>query len=64
MLKTEIEHFLTYCKVSDFSGKSIETFTIRLNEFKTNLGSDQANILIYIQYFSKNSCFDPLKHHF
>jgi len=32
MLKTEIEYFLTYCKVSDFSGKSIETFTIRLNK--------------------------------
>jgi len=28
MLNEEIEHFLTYCKVLDFSGKSIETFTI------------------------------------
>ena len=34
MLKQEIEDFLKYCKVSDFSRKSIETFTIRLMEFR------------------------------
>ena len=34
MLKQELENFLKYCKVSDFSGKSIESFTIRLREFK------------------------------
>jgi hypothetical protein len=34
MLDERIKHFLQYCKISDFSKKSIETFTIRLNEFK------------------------------
>ena len=50
MLKTEIEHFLTYCKVSDFSGKSIETFTIRLNEFNEFLKTTSATSIQDISY--------------
>ena len=50
MLKTEIEHFLTYCKVSDFSGKSIETFTIRLNEFNEFLKTTTAASIKEISY--------------
>jgi len=50
MLKTEIEHFLTYCKVSDFSGKSIETFTIRLNEFNELLKTTTAASIKEISY--------------
>ena len=50
MLKTEIEHFLKYCKVSDFSGKSIETFTIRLNEFNELLKTTTAASIKEISY--------------
>lgn len=50
MLKTETEHFLTYCKVSDFSGKSIETFTIRLNEFNEFLKTTTAASIKEISY--------------
>ena len=50
MLKTEIDHFLTYCKVSDFSGKSIETFTIRLNEFNELLKTTTAASIKEISY--------------
>jgi integrase/recombinase XerC len=50
MLKTEIEHFLTYCKVSDFSGKSIETFTIRLNEFNEFLTTTSSISIKDISY--------------
>ncbi|MBU1054179.1 MAG: hypothetical protein KKC46_10160 [Proteobacteria bacterium] len=35
MLEEKINDFLTYCKVSNFSKKSIETFTIRLREFNS-----------------------------
>jgi len=37
MLEAEMKHFLKYCKVSDFSKKSIESLTTRLNEFKEYL---------------------------
>jgi integrase/recombinase XerC len=50
MLKMEIEHFLTYCKVSDFSGKSIETFTIRLNEFNGFLKTTSSTSIKDISY--------------
>jgi len=50
MLKTEIEHFLKYCKVSDFSGKSIETFTIRLNEFNEFLKNNSSTSIKDISY--------------
>lgn len=33
MLEAEMKHFLEYCKISNFAEKSIESFTIRLNEF-------------------------------
>jgi len=37
MLEAEMKHFLKYCKISDFSKKSIEALTTRLNEFKEYL---------------------------
>ena len=37
MLHDLISNFLEYCKTSNFSERSIETFTIRLNEFKSFL---------------------------
>lgn len=33
MLKIKIEHFLDYCKVSNFAVRSIESLRVRLNEF-------------------------------
>ena len=32
MLSSEMSHFIAYCKVSDFSEKSIETLTLRLKD--------------------------------
>jgi site-specific recombinase XerD len=37
MLHDLISNFLEYCKTSNFSERSIETFTLRLNEFKAFL---------------------------
>jgi len=37
MLETEMKHFLKYCKISEFTEKSIEALTTRLNEFKKYL---------------------------
>ena len=34
MLDEEMRYFLEYCRISDFSKKSIESLSIRLNEFK------------------------------
>lgn len=39
MLSSEIIHFLAYCKLSGFSDKSIETFTIRLTELDKFINS-------------------------
>ena len=50
MLNEEMRHFLEYCKVSDFSGKSIETFTIRLNEFNEFLKTTTAASIKEISY--------------
>ena len=33
MLEIKIEHFLDYCKVSNFATKSIQSLRVRLNEF-------------------------------
>lgn len=37
MLEMEMKHFLKYCKISEFTEKSIEALTTRLNEFKKYL---------------------------
>jgi len=37
MLETEMKHFLSYCRISEFAKKSIEALTTRLNEFKEYL---------------------------
>ena len=50
MLKAEIEHFLTYCKISDFADKSKETFRIRLNEFNEFLKTTSATSIQDISY--------------
>ncbi len=33
MLDEEMRYFLEYCRIADFSKKSIESLSIRLNEF-------------------------------
>jgi len=33
MLKIKIEHFIDYCKVSNFAARSIQSLNVRLNEF-------------------------------
>ena len=40
MLETEMKHFLSYCRISEFAKKSIEALTTRLNEFKEYLETD------------------------
>jgi len=50
MLKTEIEHFLKYCKISDFADKSIETLRIRLNEFNEFLKTTSVPSIKDISY--------------
>jgi integrase/recombinase XerC len=35
MLKIKIEHFLDYCKVSNFATRSIQSLRVRLNEFNS-----------------------------
>jgi len=37
MFTKHINGFLDYCKVSDFSGKSIQSLSTRLNEFNSFL---------------------------
>ena len=50
MLDEEIRHFLKCCKISDFASKSIETFTIRLNEFNEFLKTTTAASIKEISY--------------
>jgi len=50
MLETEMKHFLTYCKISEFSKKSIEALTTRLNEFKEYLETAPIRSLKEISY--------------
>lgn len=50
MLNEEMRHFLEYCKVSDFSEKSIESLTTRLNEFNEFLKRATVTSLKDISY--------------
>ena len=50
MLKAEIKHFLKYCKVSDFSKKSIESLFTRLNEFNEFLKTTTVTSIKDISY--------------
>jgi len=49
MLYRQINQFLDYCSLADFSIRSIQTLTARLNEFeiflKTQSGKDKGHIL-------------------
>ncbi len=42
MLEIKIEHFLDYCKVSNFATRSIQSLRVRLNEF--NRFIDKASV--------------------
>jgi len=50
MLEAEMNHFLRYCKISEFADKSIETFTIKLNEFNTFLENTNSTSIPHISY--------------
>ncbi len=50
MLENKINGFIDYCKVADFSNKSVETFSIRLNEFNNFLKSKRFSYLRSVKY--------------
>jgi len=50
MLDEEMRYFLEYCRISDFSKKSIESLSIRLNEFNKFLKTTTVTSLIDISY--------------
>ena len=50
MLDEEMRYFLEYCRISDFSKKSIESLSIRLNEFNEFLKTTTVTSLIDISY--------------
>ena len=50
MLDEEMRYFLEYCRISDFSKKSIESLSIRLNEFNEFLKTNTVISLIQISY--------------
>ena len=50
MLDEEMRYFLEYCRISDFSKKSIESLSIRLNEFNEFLKTTTVISLIEISY--------------
>lgn len=50
MLDVKINAFITYCKVAAFSKKSIESLTIRLNEFRIFLKSKRIKNIKSVSY--------------
>ncbi len=48
MLDEEMRYFLEYCRISDFSKKSIESLSIRLNEYNEFLKTTTVTSLIDI----------------
>ena len=50
MLDEEMRYFLEYCRISDFSKKSIESLSIRLNEFNEFLKTTTVTSLLDISY--------------
>jgi len=56
MLTKHINGFLGYCKVFDFSGKSIQSLSIRLNEFNSFLKPYRIRSFKKITY---RHLFDP-----
>ena len=50
MLEIKIEHFLDYCKVSNFAVKSIQSLRVRLNEFNRFINKMPVNSIQGITY--------------
>ena len=50
MLHRHINQFLDYCKLADFSIRSIQALTVRLNEFKAFLKSHKIRSVKKITY--------------
>jgi len=50
MLHVKIKHFIHYCQVSNFSKRSIETLSARLNEFNQFISSESISALSDISY--------------
>ena len=50
MLDEEMRYFLEYCRIADFSKKSIESLSIRLNEFNKFLITTTVTPLADISY--------------
>ncbi len=50
MLDEEMRYFIEYCRISDFSEKSIESLNTRLNEFNEFLKTTTVTSLIDISY--------------
>ena len=50
MLTIKIEHFIDYCKVSNFADKSIESLNLRLKQF--NKFVNQAKLKSVNLYYS------------
>ncbi len=50
MLETKIEHFIDYCKVSNFATRSIQSLKVRLNEFNRFINRVPAESVQNISY--------------
>ena len=66
MLEIKIEHFLDYCKVSNFVTRSIQSLRVRLNEFnrfikKTSVDSVKGISYRHLKVFCQSAFkIDPL----
>ncbi|CCK78375.1 tyrosine-type recombinase/integrase [Desulfobacula toluolica] len=66
MLEIKIEHFLDYCKVSNFATRSIQSLRVRLNEFnrfikKTSVDSVKGISYRHLKVFI-TQCHNPSIH--
>jgi hypothetical protein len=50
MLEIKIEHFLNYCKVSNFATRSIQSLRVRLNEFNSFINKVPVELVQGISY--------------
>jgi integrase/recombinase XerC len=50
MLKDQISGFIAYCKVSGFKNKSVETLSLRLNQFNCFINQSRIQDIGSIQY--------------
>ncbi|MCG2774723.1 MAG: hypothetical protein L6406_03490 [Desulfobacterales bacterium] len=51
MLHRHINQFIEYCRLADFSVRSIQALAIRLNEFKTCLKSQRIRSVKKVTYW-------------